>query len=84
VWRLSGVCGSTRERVASFRRYCTIFFQKKVPSEKRDQDVSLNKETKKREATAATLATFLARMSKSENILLNCFDQDQNSLDKYF
>ena len=28
----------------------------------------------KREATAPTLGTFLARVSKSENILLNCFD----------
>jgi hypothetical protein len=46
--------------------------------------MSLQTKKQKREATVAALATFLTRMSKSENILLNCLDQDQNSLDKYF
>jgi len=41
---------------------------------KRDQDVSVETRKPKREATAPTLGTFLARVSKSENILLNCFD----------
>jgi len=49
VWRLSsGVCGGARERVASFFGVTVQFFQKIRPSEERDQDVSLNKETKKR------------------------------------
>ena len=41
---------------------------------KRDQDVSVETRKPKREVTAPTLGTFLARVSKSENILLNCFD----------
>jgi len=51
VWRLSDLlyaAALAREELA-FRRYCTIFsFKKKFRLKKRDQEVSPNKETKKR------------------------------------
>jgi len=85
IWWHYGGCA--RERVASFRRYCTIFSDffhlKKRFRLKKETLTSLKRKKPKREASVATLATFLTRISKSENILLNCFDH-QNSLDKYF
>jgi len=73
------------ERVASFSAllYNFLSFKKRFRL-KKETKMSLQTKKQKREATVAALATFLTRMSKSENILLNCLDQDQNSLDKYF